>query len=264
MEIKPIHIPRSVIKDIPPPVVQSTEIPRPVVRGIAPPSIRVPEVIIDYPTIDVPTKEEFEGAVAPPKEEQPVQTEPNRTVSPPQPPAPPAPPVEPVETVEPAPAINVGGVDVPIPDPGPLVAAGSLAVVTTAVTLGSTIVFTQLKTAAEPMIKNAVQNMMGGKKKKVKIKQVKPVLHFIQNEDGTAEIIQYSAKGMSVVQDNITNLEQYLRDQVDIDSLYEFDNKLLIDEDLTKSFTKEGQKRFKRHIIKPKAIAKKLGAKFSF
>ena len=117
MEIKPIHIPRSVIKDIPPPVVQSTEIPRPVVRGIAPPSIRVPEVIIDYPTIDVPTKEEFEGAVAPPKEEQPVQTEPNRTVSPPQPPAPPAPPVEPVETVEPAPAINVGGVDVPIPDP---------------------------------------------------------------------------------------------------------------------------------------------------
>ena len=230
MEIKPIRIPRSVIREIPPP----TEIPAPVVRGIAPPAVNVPEVIIDYPTIDVPTKEEFEAGVAPSKEEQP------------------------------APAIKVGGVDVPIPDPGPLVAAGSLAVVTTAVTLGSTIVFTQLKTAAEPMIKNAVQNMMGGKKKKVKIKQVKPVLHFIQNEDGTAEIIQYGAKGMSVVQDNITNLEQYLRDQVDIDSLYEFDNKLLIDEDLTKSFTKEGQKRFKRHVVKPKAIAKKLGAKFSF
>ena len=257
MEIKPIRIPRSVIKDIPPPVVQSTELPRPVVRGIAPPSIRVPEVIIDYPTIDVPTRESFEGAVAPPKEEQPVQTEPNRTVSPPQPPAP---PVEPVETVEPAPAINVGGVDIPIPDPAPLVAAVSHAVVTTVVTLGSTIALTQVKTAAEPLLKK----LLTSKKKKIKIKQVKPVLHFIQNEDGTAEIIQYSAKGMSVVQDNITNLEQYLRDQVDIDSLYEFDNKLLIDEDLTKSFTKEGQKRFKRHIIKPKAIAKKLGAKFSF
>lgn len=261
MEIKPIHIPRSVIKDIPPPVVQSPELERPVVRGIAPPAINVPDVIIDYPTIDVPTREEFEGAVAPPKEEKPVQAEPNRPgLSAP----PPPPPTEPIETVETQPSINVGGVDVPIPEPGPLVAAGSLAVVTTAVTLTSTIAFTQLKTAAEPMIKNAVQNMMGGKKKKIKIKQVKPVLHFIQNEDGTAEIIQYGAKGMSVVQDNITNLEQYLRDQVDIDSLYEFDNKLLIDEDLTKSFTKEGQKRFKRHIIKPKAIAKKLGAKFSF
>ena len=251
MEIKPIRIPRSVIRDIPPPVVQSTELQVPVIRGIAPPVIDIPNVIIDYPTIDVPTREEFEGAVTPPKEEQPAPEVPNR---------PGLPPSLPVET---QPTINVGGVDVPIPEPGPLVAAGSLAVVTTAVTLGSTIVFTQLKNAAEPMIKNALQNA-GGKKKKIKIKQVKPVLHFIQNEDGTAEIIQYGAKGMSVVQDNIANLEQYLRDQVDINSLYEFDNKLLIDEDLTKSFTKEGQKRFKRHIIKPKAIAKKLGAKFSF
>ena len=251
MEIKPIRIPRSVIREIPPPVVQSPELQVPVVRGIAPPAVNVPEVIIDYPTIDVPTREEFEGAVTPPREEQPAPEEPNR---------PGLPPSLPVET---QPSINVGGVDVPIPEPGPLVAAGSLAVVTTAVTLGSTIAFTQLKNAAEPMIKNALKNV-GGKKKKIKIKQVKPVLHFIQNEDGTTEIIQYGAKGMSVVQDNITNLEQYLRDQVDIDSLYEFDNKLLIDEDLTKSFTKEGQKRFKRHIVKPKAIAKKLGAKFSF
>ena len=114
------------------------------------------------------------------------------------------------------------------------------------------------------MIKNAVQNMMGGKKKKIKIKQVKPVLHYIMNEDGTAQVIQYGAKGMKILEDNIENLEQHLRDQVDIDSLYEFDNKLLIDEDLTKSFTKEGQKRFKRHVVKPKAIAKKLAAKFSF
>ena len=256
MEIKPIRIPRSVIKEIPPPVVQSPELERPIVRGIAPPSIRVPEVIIDYPTIDVPTKEEFEGAVAPPKEEQPVQTEPNR------PGLTSTPPI--AETaVETQPSINVGGVDVPIPETGPLVAAGSLAVVTTAVTLTSTIAFTQLKNAAEPMIKNALQNM-GGKKKKIKIKQVKPVLHYIMNEDGTAQVIEYGAKGMKILEDNIENLEQHLRDQVDIDSLYEYDNKLLIDEDLTKSFTKEGQKRFKRHVVKPKAIAKKLGAKFSF
>lgn len=251
MEIKPIRIPRSVIREIPPPVVQSPELQVPVVRGIAPPAVNIPEVIIDYPTIDVPTREEFEGAITPPREEQPSPEEPNR---------PGLPPSLPVET---QPSINVGGVDVPIPETGPLVAAASLAVVTTAVTLGSTIVFTQLKNAAEPMIKNALQNM-GGKKKKIKIKQVKPVLHYIMNEDGTAQIIQYGAKGMKILEDNIENLEQHLRDQVDIDSLYEYDNKLLIDEDLTKSFTKEGQKRFKRHIVKPKAIAKKLGAKFSF
>ena len=253
MEIKPIRIPRSVIKDIPPPA----EIPAPVVRGIAPPAVNVPEVIIDYPTIDVPTREEFEAGVAPPKEEQPVQTEPNR-------PGLTTPPPVAETAIETQPSVNVGGVDIPIPEPGPLVAAGSLAVVTTAVTLTSTIAFTQLKTAAEPMIKNAVQNMMGGKKKKIKIKQVKPVLHYIMNEDGTAQVIQYGAKGMKILEDNIENLEQHLRDQVDIDSLYEFDNKLLIDEDLTKSFTKEGQKRFKRHVVKPKAIAKKLAAKFSF
>ena len=252
MEIKPIRIPRSVIKDIPPP----TEIPAPVVRGISPPAVNVPEVIIDYPTIDVPTREEFESGVAPPKEENPTPPEPAR-------PGLTTPPI--AETViETQPSINVGGVDVPLPEPGPLVAAGSLAVVTTAVTLTSTIAFTQLKTAAEPMIKNALQNMMGGKNKKIKIKQVKPVLHYIMNEDGTAQVIQYGAKGMKILEDNIENLEQHLRDQVDINSLYEFDNKLLIDEDLTKSFTKEGQKRFKRHVVKPKAIAKKLAAKFSF
>ena len=83
---------------------------------------------IDYPTIDVPTREEFEGAVAPPKEEQPVQTEPNR-------PGLTAPPPVAETVIETQPSVNVGGVDIPIPEPGPLVAAGSLAVVTTAVTL---------------------------------------------------------------------------------------------------------------------------------
>ena len=112
MEIKPIRIPRSVIKDIPPPA----EIPAPVVRGIAPPAVNVPEVIIDYPTIDVPTREEFEAGVAPPKEEQPVQTEPNR-------PGLTTPPPVAETAIETQPSVNVGGVDIPIPEPGPLVAA---------------------------------------------------------------------------------------------------------------------------------------------
>ena len=32
------------------------------------------------------------------------------------------------------------------------------------------------------------------------------------NEDGTAQVIEYGAKGMKIIQDNIENLEQYLRD----------------------------------------------------
>ena len=157
------------------------------------------------------------------------------------------------------PVIDVAGIPIPIPEPGPLVAAGSLAVVTTAVTLGSTIAFTQLKTAAEPLIKSLLQ-----KKKKIKIKSVKPVLHFVPNEDGTTQLIQYGAKGMKVLEGSIEKLEQYLRDQVDIDSLWEYDNKVIIDEELKKQMTKDGAKRFKRHMVPPKAIAKKLAAKFSF
>ena len=85
------------------------------------------------------------------QEKQPTPEEPNRPGLPP-------------SIVETQPSINVGGVDVPIPEPGPLVAAGSLAV-TTAVT-SSTIAFTQLKNAAEPMIKNALRMLV--KRKKLK------------------------------------------------------------------------------------------------
>ena len=52
------------------------------------------------------------------------------------------------------------------------------------------------------------------------------------NENGTAQIIQYGAKGMKILKDNIESLEQRHRCQVDIDSLYEFDNKLLIDDEI--------------------------------
>ena len=158
------------------------------------------------------------------------------------------------------PVINIGGVDVPLPEPGPLVAAGSLAVVTTVVTLGATIGVNQAKQALEPLLKKLLQP----KKKKIKIKQVKPVLHFIPNEDGTSDVIQYSQKGMKVLEGGIEKLEQYLRDQVEIDALWEYDNKIIIDEELGKQLTKEGQKRFKKYFAAPKVIAKKLGSKFAF
>ncbi len=101
-----------------------------------------------------------------------------------------------------------------------------------------------------------------GKPKKVKIKQKKPVLHFVEAENG-AQLFEYSVKGTRLV-DTTDNIEQYLRDQVDIDSLYEFDNKIIVDDVLKDKFTKEGAKRFKKHFTPAKAIVKKLSARLSF
>ena len=245
------RIPAPVIRNIPPPVVSTIEpiepvtqaVPAPVVRGLQVPIINVPDPTIDYPVIDVPTQEEFDEAVRNGQQNQPQQPQDTRDLTPP--------------SVPEQPVIDVGGVEIPIPEPGPLVAAGSLAVVTTAVTLGSTIVFAQLKNAAEPLLRELV------KKKKVKIKSVKPVLHFVASSSGSVDLIQYSAKGMTVLEASIDKLEQYLRDQVEIDSLWEYDNKIIIDEELGDQLTKEGKKRFKRYFVAPKVIAKKLSAKFS-
>ena len=247
-EIDIIRLPRPVIDGIPPPVTSGIE--PPVVNGITPPVVDVPGVVIDYPTIDVPTEEQFQGDMSPqnPPEESP--TTPDRPGLGNTPPIPEVP----------QPSIEVGGVDIPLPDPGPLVAAGSLAVVTTVVTLGATIGVNQAKQALEPVLKKALQP----KKKKIKVKQVKPVLHFIPNEDGTTEIIQYSQRGMKVLEGGIEKLEQYLRDQVEIDALWEYDNKIIIDEELGKQLTKEGRRRFGKYFASPRSIAKKLGAKFSF
>ena len=100
-----------------------------------------------------------------------------------------------------------------------------------------------------------------GKPKKVKIKQKKPVLHFVEVDNG-AQLFEYSVKGTRLVE-TTDNIEQYLRDQVDIDSLYEFDNKIIVDDNLQSKFTKEGAKRFKKHFTPAKSIVKKLSAKLS-
>ena len=251
-QIREVRVPRNVISELPRPVVE-TSIPvvrgvkPPVVTGISPPAVDVPNTTIDYPTLDVPTEQQFQGDMAPQESETSTDTPDTRDL-----PTTPAIPTQP--------SFEVGGVDIPIPEPGPLVAAGSLAVVTTVVTLGATIAVGQAKTALEPLLKK----LLSPKKKKIKVKKVTPVLHYIPNEDGTVECIQYSAKGMKVLEGGIEKFEQHLRDQVELDSFWEYDNKIIIDEELSKNLTKEGQKRFKKYFAAPKVIAKKLGAKFSF
>ena len=259
--IRQIRTPNNVIRDIPSSVIGEIDRPAireaspPVVRGIDPPVVRVPDPYVNYPQVPEPPREDDAPRV--PASSGEVESVPTDTRD-----LPYTPPVP--QT----PSIDVGGMNIPLPEAGPLVAAGSLAVVTTVVTLGATVVVSQVKTAMEPVLRKALMKKPKldslGRKKKIKIKRVKPVLHFVMEEDGEVEVIEYSQYGMKVLDGNITNLEQYLRDQVDMYSLYEFDNKLIIDDSLRDKFTKEGQKRFRSHFASPKSIAKKLGAKFSF
>jgi len=252
-----IEVPSPVIRRIPSP--QIREVPPPVVSGMAPPAVNVPNVRIDYPTMNIPEEPlPPQGGVS--QQEQPTQEyqEDTRDMGDPvsQPPQPPTP--TPSTAIPTQPSVNVGGMDVPLPEAAPLVTAGAAAVVTTGVALTSTIVLNKLKDSVlEPLIKRASRP-----KKKVKIKQVKPVLHYVLDDDGGVDIYQYSAKGTKLIH-TTHEVETYLRDQVEIDSLYEYDNKIIIDDVIRPKFTKEGAKRFRSHFAPAKAIAKKLSAKFS-
>jgi hypothetical protein len=254
----------SVIPTIDPPVVQRTEIP--VTRGLALPVFQAPDTSIKYPIINVPTQEEFDAAVRADREKQAQEDAAKNRGLPDSTPAPQLPatvqttPTPEVKTEIPAdkPSVTIAGLNIDLPDPSLVATAGAVAVVTTAATMASTAVLNVLKNAAEPLIKEATKN-----KFKIKIKQVKPVLHYVMAESGHVDIFEYSSEGTRLVAQT-DNVEQYIRDQVEINSLYEIDNKIIIDDVMKDRFTKEGQERFKGLYAPPKKIAKKLSARLSF
>ena len=244
-KIDRIIIPSPAIRQIPRPVINNNIEP-PVVRGIAVPVLEVPNTVIDLPTIDLPTEQDFRQQISPPVQSQPEEAEDTRDL--------------PTTPKPEQPTITIGGVEAPLPEPAPLITAGATAVVTTAVTLTAGILVGKFKEAVlEPMMKR-MDNPK--KKKKIKIKQVKPVLHYILNDEGKIDILEYSQKGTKVV-GNTDDVERYIRDKVEDDSLYEMDNKIIIDDVIKEKFTKEGAKRFKSLFAPAKSIAKKLSAKFS-
>ena len=255
----------SIIPTIDPPVVYSA--PQPVSRGLTLPIFTAPDTSIKYPVINVPTQEEFDSAVKAEKEKQAAEKEEkSRGLPDTKPELPstiqqsipqPTTPVVEVPAQPKTPTFTVNGVDINLPDPSVVATAGSIAVVTTAATMVATTAFNTIKNAAEPIIKEATK-----KKFKVKIKQVKPVLHYVLAEGGHVDIFEYSAEGTRLVE-QVDNVEQYIRDQVEINSLYEIDNKIIIDDVIVDKFTKEGQARFKPLFAPAKKIAKKLSAKFS-
>jgi len=257
----------SVISTIDKPTIRNVE--QPVVRGLEVPVIDVPNTAIKYPVINVPTQAEFDAAVKAEREKQAQeQQEKSRglpdTTPPPQlpqvvqtPPTQTPTPVVEVPANKPQPTFTVGGININLPDPSLVATAGAVAVVTTAATIASTTVLNALKNAAEPIIKEATKN-----KFKIKIKQVKPVLHYVLAEGGHIDVFEYSADGTRLVE-QVTNVEQYIRDQVEINALYEIDNKIIIDDVIKDKFTKEGKERFKPLFAPAKKIAKKLSARLS-
>ncbi len=276
----PINVPNSNINRISGPSVIPTidkpilqQINAPVVRGLEVPIINAPNTTIQYPVVKVPTQAEFDAAV---RNEQKSQEQPQEksrglpdTPAPQLPPSVQTPAIQTpvIETPKPIaevpadlskPTFTVNGIDINLPDPSLVATAGAVAVVTTAATIASTTVLNALKNAAEPMIKEATKN-----KFKIKIKQVKPVLHYVLAEGGHVDVFEYSAEGTRLIE-QVSNVEQYIRDQVEINALYEIDNKIIIDDVIKDKFTKEGKERFKPLFAPAKKIAKKLSARLSF
>lgn len=255
----------SIIPIIDPPIVN--DIPQNLVRGLEVPIIDVPKAIINYPVINVPTQEEFDAAVRAERKNQGEEEATKNRNLPDTNPTPQLPQVDQtppsqtptveVPTNTPQPTFTIFGTDINLPDPSLVATAGSVAVVTTAATLISTTVFNALKNITEPIIREAMKS-----KFKIKIKQVKPVLHYVLAEEGHIDVFEYSSEGTKMI-DQIDNVEQYIRDQIEINSLYEIDNKIIIDEIIANKFTKEGQKRFKSLFAPAHKVAKKLSAKLS-
>ena len=275
----PINIPSANINRISGPSVISTidrpnvrGVEAPVVRGLEVPIVDVPNTAIKYPVINVPTQAEFDAAVKAERQKQEAEEQqktrglPDTTPPPQLPQVAQTPPTQtPVVTSvaeipadKPQPTFSVYGVDINLPDPSLVATAGAVAVVTTATTMVSGIALNALKNAAEPLIREAAKN-----KFKIKLKQVKPVLHYVLAEEGHIDIFEYSSEGTRLVE-QVDNVEQYIRDQVDTNALYEVENKIIIDDVISDKFTKEGQKRFKPLFAPAKKVAKKLSARLSF
>jgi len=280
-EISPIRVSNigingpNILPTIDRPVIQSA--PQPVVRGLDLPIIQLPNTGIKYPVLQVPTETKPDAPVKsePEPQQKPVEEEKSRGLpdNKPIPQLPPptripatTPPIPQIQTTTqteipadtPQPTFTFNGVDINLPDPSLVATAGSVAVVTTAATVVSTAVFNALKNAAEPVIREAAKN-----KFKIKIKQVKPVLHYVLTDSGKIDIFEYSTDGTKLI-DQTDNVENYIRAQVETNSLYEIENKIIIDDVIEKKFTKEGQKRFKSLFAPAKKIAKKLSARLSF
>jgi hypothetical protein len=245
-----------VIETLPSPVTEQRTLVKPIVN------IEIPR--LDYPRLEIPTSPE---TPVPQKEQKQTDSKPkDRTlgeappivpateIPKPSPVIPATPQLEPLgKTME----VNILGHDVNIPTPSAAVEAGATAVIGTTVTLATALLVNQGRQLAAPALQKLVRN-----KFKIKLKSIKPVLHFVE-EDGVVHVIRYDGEGVRLLNNHVENPEQYLRDLIDADRLFEADHKIIIDEPVKQRFTKEGAKRF-NYFVPAKKIARKLAARFVF
>jgi hypothetical protein len=252
------------INRLPPPVIEALPAPIITKSTLDKPVIDIPVPKLDYPRIEIPTSPEV--SIPQKEEKQTDGTSKNRSLGevPPVVPAievPKLPPVVPAtpqfeppgKTVE----VNILGHEVNIPTPAAAVEAGATAIIGTSVTLGTAIVFNQARQAAAPVLQKMARD-----KFRIRLRNIKPVLHFIE-ENGLVHVIKYDAEGVKLLNNNVENPEQYLRDLIDADHLFEADHKILIDDLIKDKFTKEGAKRF-NYFVPAKKLAQKLAARFVF
>ena len=233
-------------------------------------SVNVPIPRVNYPRIEVPSQPVTDVPESPKEQNSSEETTkkerslPDATPRPQLPPvvqtplvqAPPVqtPPVEaPKENIM---SVQIAGMHLDVPTPQAIAQAGVTAVVGTSATLATALVFNQLRNAAGPLVKSLKRN-----KFKIKLKVTKPVLHFVE-EEGRISVLEYGAEGVVLKAASIENPEQYLRDLVEQDDLFEMDHKIVIDAPVKKYFTKEGAKRF-NYFMEPKKFIKKLTSRFS-
>ena len=150
--------------------------------------------------------------------------------------------------------ISVMGHEVVVPSPKEVIQASTTAVIGTTATLATAMIFNQARKVVGETIAKAARS-----KFKIKLKAVKPVLHFIREDDGVT-VIEYSAEGMKTVASGLQSPEQFMRDMVESDEFFEVTNKIVIDETVKEMFSKEGAKRF-NYFQPPKRLAKRLSAR---
>ena len=154
--------------------------------------------------------------------------------------------------------IEVAGQEINLPPPKDILQASATAVVGTSATLATAMVFGQ----ARRVVGEAATKLKRDKFK-IKLRQIRPVLHFVDNGDGGVEVIEYSGEGVKVLASDVKSPEQYLRDTVEADELFEVDHRIVIDDHLKDKFSKEGAKRF-NYFTPPKNMARRLVARFIF
>jgi hypothetical protein len=263
-----IDIGTPVIERLPPPVMLRPELPS---LAIPKPVVDVPQPRVEYPTLLLPpplsaptpqTSGETEKS-APKKEKDAVKPQPQSPpVVPPTPQVilPPQPPIEMVESPKPVETqntIEIAGHDINVPTVKEVAQASTTAVIGTSATLATAMIFNQARRVMGETVSKAVRS-----KFKIKLKYVKPVLHMVYEKDGVT-VLEYSEEGVKTLATSIENPEQFLRDLIQSDELFEADHRIVIDEPIKAHFTREGAKRF-NYFAPSKKMARRLAARITF